>query len=103
MLATVRIASNAFPKSSIKSSVASTPIDTRISPSVIPSLFLSSGDIPESQCLHSAVQQETCMRVETAAQVVQPMLDFAYHLRTSNDRTRNYVRVSIQVFCPAVK
>src|SRR5437870_549802 len=49
LLATVRIASNAFPKSSIKSSVASTPIDTRISPSVIPSLFLSSGDIPECE------------------------------------------------------
>jgi len=47
MLATVLIVSNAFPKSSIRSSVASIPIDTRISPSVIPSLFLSSGDIPE--------------------------------------------------------
>src|SRR2546427_4172138 len=46
---TLLIALSAAPKSSMRSSVASTPIETRMSPSVIPSLFLFSADIPECE------------------------------------------------------
>src|SRR2546428_9064799 len=45
----VLILSSVSPKSLMRSSVASIPIDTRINPSVIPSLFLSSEDIPECE------------------------------------------------------
>src|SRR5438552_11864342 len=50
------------------------------------------------QCLHSAMEQETCMRIERSAEVPEFTIDPFDQFRASDDRAGDDVGMSIEVF-----
>src|SRR5262245_37379139 len=57
----------------------------------------------QRECLHSAKQQERCMRIHRSAQVVELVLYLFDQVGAANARPAYDVRMAVQVLCAAVQ
>src|ERR1041385_2751481 len=57
----------------------------------------------QRQRLHSAMKEKAGMRIERAAEMIEQMLGAIHDIPAADDRARNDVRMSIQVFRAAMQ